>query len=160
MKPNSNRKRDIGFYVVLAILILSVIFFLTSQNSSVQKLKYSDVRKLFQEEKVDSFTIEDNVLKLYLKEELNCSKNATHELLSVSIFYEDLGQLITDQMQSGVLTEYDYTIAWTPPWWVQSLPFIVVMILIVVFWFYMMNKTNGGDKGVMKFGKGKTGGVS
>ena len=69
MKPNRNRSRDIGFYVLLLVILASTLFLLLRQPAQ-DPMVYSDLVDLFQQEKVQSFVTEGNdiVLKLHTGE--------------------------------------------------------------------------------------------
>ena len=57
MKPNRNRTRDLGFYVLLIVLLIATIFTMT-RGDKEEPMVYSDLVDLFQEEKVKSFITE------------------------------------------------------------------------------------------------------
>lgn len=42
-----------------------------------------------------------------------------------------------------------------PPWWMSILPFGVILVLFVVFWFVFMQQSQGGGNRVMSFGKSR-----
>ena len=52
MKPNRNRTRDLGFYVLLMVIMIAVIFTMTGEPKGKTVEKYSDLVDLFQQEKV------------------------------------------------------------------------------------------------------------
>ncbi len=159
MTPNQkpNRRRDIGFYVLILVILLSVIFILTSQNKSSSELTFSEVETLFEKEQVESFVVEGDKLFLQLRSEYNGSKVCTYRMLDLGLFYDSLRDTIQAQRASGVLKEYDYTPGWTPPWWLSILPYVIVMILFMVIWYVMMNRAGAGaDRTAMRFGKART----
>ena len=54
MKPNrtnQNKSRDIGFIVLLAVLIIATIF-TVNNTEEVEKTKYSEIVDYFEQEKV------------------------------------------------------------------------------------------------------------
>ena len=159
-KPTSNRKRDIGFYVLMFLICLSVLYLATSGNSqTATELSFSEVIQQFKAENVKYFVLEDNILYLELYEAYEGNTYAEHELYSATIFYNELGELIDAQLDSGRLTEYDYRVGWQAPWWVTFLPYIIVMGLFLVFWFFVMNRAGGAggsDRSAMRFGKART----
>lgn len=158
MKKNRNQARDIGFYALIIVIFLATVFAMTQNAPAEERLLYSEVRELFENEQVDSFVIIDGVLELNLKEELNGKKTVSHELFSVAFFREDLGQLIDEQKDRGLLKEYDYEPPTEIPWWVSFLPYLGLMVLLVVFWLVMLNmakKNGGGAGGAMRFGKAR-----
>ena len=155
-KKKKNRPLDIGFYIMIFIIIMAVIFMLMTGEEG-NSLSYLDVRRLFEQEQVSAFVVEGDVLIMDLREPLDGRYTVSHELYSVSIFYEDMHELIDSQMAAGVLEDYDYLTGWETPWWLSFLPYLVIMIVFIVVWFVLMNKSGGGgDKGVMKFGKART----
>ena len=157
LNSKNRNPRDIGFYVLILIILISTIYLLTMQDStSSVTVDYSEVRRLFEQEQVESFVLEDTTLTMTLREEYNGSTTAVHELFDVAIFYSDLGDLITEQFDSGILTEYNYDIGWQAPWWIQFLPYILLFGLFFL-WYYMMNRAGGGggEKAAMKFGRGQ-----
>ena len=157
MNPKNTRKRDIGFYVLVLIILLSTVYLLTSQEKAIGAIEYSQVRRLFEQEKVEYFVIEDNTLTMQLREAYDGSTTVTHDLLSVNIFYDDLGDLINSQFESGILTDYNYKIGWQAPWWMAFVPYLLVMGVFIVLWYFMINKAGGaGGGGVAKFGKART----
>ena len=156
MNKRERRPRDIGFYILVLVVLIAVIF-LMSQNRETDPLKYSQVRQLFQENKVSSFVLEGNSLILTLKEPYQGKYTVTHELYNFSVFYEDLHELIDEQWGTGALKDYDYSVGWEAPWWLPFVPYLIILIVFGVLWFVMMNRGGaGGDKTAMRFGRART----
>ena len=135
-----------------------MVYLLTSANgTALTDLSYSEVREQFYEENVKSFYIEDSVIYMELYEEVDGADEVQSELYSVSIFYTDMAELLTEQQKSGILKEYDYLPEYAAPWWLTFLPYILAIGIFFVLWYVMMNRAGGGgDKGAMKFGKART----
>ena len=154
-KPRKTRPLDIGFYIMIFVVVMAVIFMLMSGGES-DGLKYSEMRHLFEQEKVSSFTVEGNTLTMELREPYDGKVTVTYDLYSFAVFYEDMHELIDSQVEAGTISDYDYIVGWQTPWWLSFLPYFIMMIVFVIIWFVLMNKSSGGDKGVMKFGKART----
>lgn len=150
-----NRPRDLGFYVLIFVILMATIFILLSQNDS-QTMTYSEVKKLFYDEKVSYFTVEGDNLILTLREPVNGSFTVTHKLYNISIFYEDLNDLIEEQEKAGIITGYNYDVGWEAPWWLTFVPYILIFVVFGIVWYFILNKGAGGDKGAMRFGKART----
>lgn len=156
MNKKPNRKPDIGFYIFIIIILVATIYLLSAQNTTYNSIDYSQMRQQFVQENVSYFAIEDNTIYMTLREPYNGSTEVIHELYSVSIFYEDMGDLITQQWQDGIL-EYTYVPAWDAPWWVSILPYIVIMVIMIIVWYVMMNRaSSGGANSAGRFGKART----
>ncbi|MBQ3404236.1 MAG: ATP-dependent metallopeptidase FtsH/Yme1/Tma family protein, partial [Oscillospiraceae bacterium] len=156
LRPKRDRKRDMGFYILLLLIVVSSVYLLQSNKAAIPTVKYSEVVQLFNSEEVKSFYIEGNVLHMQLYNEYKESKEVTHQLLSINIFYSDLGELIAEQTDNGVITEYDYGEGWKAPWWLGIIPYVLLMGLFFLFWYMMMARQGGGAGGAMKFGKART----
>ena len=154
MKPDKNRARGIGFYLLIGVIILAVIFYLTTPAEQ-KEYTYSEIEELFRQEQVKSFCLEGDELTLNLYSPDSDGNTTIKKTLSnPTWFREDLGDLIEQQTASGVLTEYDYVKGWTAPWWMSILPYLITIVLFIGVWYLLMNKAGGGGApGVGKFGK-------
>ncbi len=159
MNPKRNRSRDIGFYVILLIMTAVIIFTLVS-GSDTEEISYSEVYELFQNEKVKSFEYNgsSDVIKMQVRDD---EGDGTHEVefevYSFSLFYEDFGDLIKEQHEKGIIKDYEISQPQTN-WWAALIPYVIMFGLIILFWYIMMNKANGGGgaNGIGKFGKART----
>lgn len=143
--------RSIIFYVVIAIVIAATSgwFF----DSSGEKPKtYSDIVSEFKSENVKNFTVDsENVIELTLKDDSKVS----YKLANMSIFYSDLGEIIAQQSEAGILETYDYEPAKEPSFFVSMLPYIIEILLFVGIFMFMMNMMGGKDNKAMSFGKSR-----
>ncbi len=154
--PGNRRVREIGFYALVLVLLLATVFSLTGNNRAAD-LTYSEIIDLFQDQKVESFVISGNELYLYLREAVQGQKEITRNLRDVDRFYEDLGDLIREQKEKGILEEYDDNEGFVAPWWLSFLPYLIVIGVFGVLWYVMMSRaTGGGAGGVAKFSKART----
>ena len=158
MKPQRNRARDLGFYVLLLVIMVAVIFTMTKDSEGSQVDNYSDLVDLFKGEKVQSFKTEGNTIILQVRtdDEENPTEEMTYDLYSFSLFYEDFGELIWDQYEAGIIEEYDYNEGFVVPWWASIVPYLLLMGGAMVLWYVMMNRMGGGAGGVAKFSKART----
>ena len=110
-----DRKRDVGFYVLILVVLVAVIFLLLSNNSP-EGMKYSEVRRLFEREQVKSFIVDGDTLVMSFREPYEGRYTASHDLYSFSVFYEDLHELIDQQWHDGIIEDYSYNVGWQMPW--------------------------------------------
>ena len=156
-KPNRNRTRDLGFYVLLMIILLAVIFTMTRDSEANRVESYSDLADLFLEEKVQSFETEGNQIILTVRtgDPVVPTEEMVYDLYSFSVFYEDFHDIIWQQKLDGIIESYEYGEGVVIPWWVQFLPYLLIMGGGMALWYVMMNRA-GGAGGVARFSKART----
>jgi len=140
------------YFMLISLLLMSYLLF--GQSGSETDITYAQVRDLFVSEQVESFYVRDGN-QLYLT--LTDGTGAYNALSDVDFFREDLGELILEQKQSGVIKDYDYGPVHTPPWWSEILLYVMLIGGIFFLWQFMMMKAQGGngmDQG-KKFGRAK-----
>ncbi len=145
--------------MIFYVLLIGVIVFAVSQvfrttSETVEEYKsYSQVVEQFQGENVTKFTISESN---YIQMELKDGKTAGYQLSGLTIFYNDLGEMILEQKQAGILTEYEYEPATTYPWWVSLLPYAIIIVVFIALWIFIMNQATGRGGGKMaNFGKAR-----
>ena len=153
--------REFGFYALVFIILLSVVYLLTTHPGAgnSKSIEYSQLYRYFINDKVEHFVIKDGVITVELKsvdEEVGTDV-VTHDLYSVSIFYEDMKPYITEQMESGKNFDFNYARGFELPWWAAAIPYVLIIVAFIIIWGAMMNRSGvGGDKGAMRFGKART----
>ena len=135
--------------VALLVVLIGTIGFLMEPRKEAQ-LTYSDVTQAFENQDVASFVIDENELTMTMRD----GSKFTYQIPSLEIFYYDLGETIRQQRAAGTLTQ-DFAEKMTMPWWTAFLPYLIIIVLFGLFWYYMMNKQDGGGKSAMNFGKSR-----
>lgn len=149
--------RDIGFYALIIIILISTIIILR-QTSETNDLIYSEIRDLFETKKVEQFSVDGKTLTVVLAEPIDGTYTFTYELASFDVFYNDLHELIDQQHAQGIIKEYDYPAGFEAPWWFSFLPYVILIIVMALIWYFMFSRAaaaGGGDK-TAKFGKART----
>lgn len=158
MKPQRNRARDIGFYVLILVLLACTLFTLLNQEPE-NELSYAQVKDFFKDEKVQEFTYNGskNLLEMKVKDSSakDGYKTVYYKMYSFSLFYEEFGDLIDEQYDAGIIKDYQIEPVQST-WWLQLIPY-VLFIGFMVFWIVMMQRAQGGGGagGAMKFGKAR-----
>ena len=147
-------KFNIGILLLLLIVALCCSY-LWQSSQQQDKLNYSQVRQLFQQEKVESFTISDHTLTMDLREAVNGSKTATYDLYDFDLFYDDLNPLVQQQYARGIIKSYDYHASHSSGWTRTVLPYVAIALVFGVFWYVIFLRTaaNGGGTGPDKMAK-------
>jgi cell division protease FtsH len=71
------------------------------------------------------------------------------------MFILDFSDIYNKQKDEGIIKKFDFPQEFQPAWWMSMLPYLAFMVLIVIFWFFIMNQSQGGGGKVMSFGKSK-----
>jgi len=119
---------------------------------------YSELQRLFMDYQVLSFKVNSNnkiIVELKTNYKETNSKYVNHELLDILIFHADFSEYIKESMRRDSNFKYNYDPSMRLPWWVQLLPYVILIAVFFVVW-NMINKSGvGGDKGAMRFGKAR-----
>ena len=142
MKPNRNRARDLGFYVLLIVIMMAVIFTMTGEKDTNKIKNYSDLVDLFTEEKVQSFRTEGSTIILEVRtgDAIAPTEEMKYDLYSFGVFYEDFKDIIKSQYESGVLEEYDYDEGFVAPWWASMIPYVLVMVGVMALFARIVSR--------------------
>ena len=142
MKPNRNRARDLGFYVLLIVIMMAVIFTMTGEKDTNKIKNYSDLVDLFTEEKVQSFRTEGSTIILEVRtgDAIAPTEEMKYDLYSFGVFYEDFKDIIKTQYESGVLEEYDYDEGFVAPWWASMIPYVLVMVGVMALFARIVSR--------------------
>ncbi len=135
---------------MLIILIGTIaVMYNTAGNSGP---KYSEILEFFYDEQVDAFILDGDTLQIQLKD----GRIVNYLVPDWNLFFNDLNDLIKQQKDAGILTTYDVIAAREIPWWVSMIPYLVMIVIFGLFWYYMINRSDGGAGKAMSFGKART----
>lgn len=156
-KQPNKKARDVGFYSLVLIVLLALIFSMTGGKKPAVPT-YSELIDLFENKQVESFTLAGNELTLKLREPFEGQTEIEKTIPDTDKFFDDLGDTIDAQIQAGILTEYDWNEGWKTPWWLSFLPYLIIMVVFGILWYAMMVRASGGGGagGVARFSKART----
>ena len=156
--------RDVGFYLLLAAILLMTVFALRGFNADLGP-KYSEIRQLLEQQKVAEVLVREEKLTLTLRKDeyWHGESTVTYDLPSFSVFYNDFNDLIVSQQRAGIITVYDYPPGTRIPAWVATfVPWVVILAIFGLLWYFMFLRQSGaggggagGDK-TARFGKART----
>ncbi len=135
--------RDFIFYA-LVFFAMFYTFYLFEVMEQEETPSYGQIRLLFEQELVQSFSLEDNSLTLVLRQEDGTLATQQYTLADADLFYADCAELIDSQWRMGVLVDYDYVPGFEVPWW---LPYLLSFGLVGFFFVLMMRRQGGGGVG-------------
>ena len=161
MKRNGSL-RDVGFYVLIAILLIVSIFILRGGMNTGDNMTYGQVRRLLEQQQVTKVELDNKTVTLWLKEAVGGKATVTYDVANPQWFYNDFNDLIVEQMQLGIIQDYDYPAGFEPPFWVSFLPWIAVRVVFGMLWYFMFLRQAGGGGGgggadrTARFGRART----
>ena len=152
--------RDLALYLLLLLLTLFAVNTLQQMNRANDP-SYSQIRTLFEQEKVKNFSVKDNVLTMTVRGEGDQTSTVTYELSNFYVFYNDLHELIDQQHSEGIIEDYDYPMGVQGSWWYQYLPYLLVILVmagLAYMLFLRQSAANGGGggPGPNRFGHART----
>lgn len=138
--------KGLGFWVAVIFIFFTFSFFIQGRLANQERPVYSDLVKAIKEEQVTEMVINSNTVTARINEN---GKNEVYkiEIPSLEVLQYDVGDLIADQMDRGILTQK----AENPKISVMSVLSIALPIIVLLFlWFAMMPKSGGRANGFTK----------
>jgi len=143
--------KTILFYAVLIIAVIFAVSIMFS-NSEDEKPTYGDIVDYFQQDKVIEFTIDNEYYLTLVIDELDeegkplgNTKTIGYQLRSLDLFNRDISKYYLAEDTN--LVDYDIEPEAVMPWWVAYLPYVIIIVLAIVFWVFVMKQMNGGGAG-------------
>ncbi len=177
----NNLKVIIGYVLAIVVIVSVIAMIYRNTSSKTEAITYDKVVAYFQKEEVREFEIDNknNLTLLLYQYETDADGNPvtdgdgnriykkradgtpetvrkTYKLARVDYFHEDLGELIKQQIASGVLVTAEYEPEESIPFWLSYLPgLVIVIVLVFLYWRAMKSMMGGaGPAGKMNsFGK-------
>ncbi len=142
--------------VLIYILLLAVLFYwLISILSAGADIPYSKVVELFRQEQVKSFLVEDHTIALELRSPYEGQTTLRADLADLELFQQELGTLISQQAESGILEAYNYVPKKSATAFDLVLPLLIVGLVLLFLWFFLTSQAAQQNPAV-GFGKART----
>ena len=161
--------RGPGLWLVLLLLVVVMVQMLMWPTQVENKeISYSEFLQLVQDEKISQLMVSEyNAYGLYKDSTISESSFPERYDFTLQIpndvasFYDDVKQVLATARgvdpESITPLDYGFTLvnqpAPQPAWWVEWIPFLIMILLLGAFWFFFMRQQMGGNNKVMNFGK-------
>jgi cell division protease FtsH len=142
----NNFFRSISFYLLIFILILSLLQWYSSQDTTQTQIAYSELVSLIDKDQVKDIEMMDNDITGKLKD----GSTFTSYVPNIEVFMEKLQPKI-DKGEINLKAEPKPQ----APWWSSVLPSIFLVVLFIGAWYFLMQQSQGGGNRVMSFGKSR-----
>ena len=151
-----NRKW-LGTVIYLVILVLAFSWIMGVFDSRDDELPYSKLVQLFQAEQVRAGVLEGDVLALQLHSAYDGKMDVMTTVSDPQGFRTELGGLILQQTQDGVIESFDYIPEEGLAPFDFVLPILVAGILLLCVWVLLVGRaSSGGGNQLNNFGKAPT----
>ena len=156
----------IGYVLVLAVMIIVAVI-LTNGSGVSKRIEYSRLLQMIQSDQVKVVSIRGTSLVGLTRE----SRIAESDYPSKYDFETTIGADFIDTVRSMVakktnvsmdavsVSDFPFDVQYlapiVTPWYLEFLPYLILMIIIFAFYWYMMRQQMGGNGKVMNFGKSR-----
>ena len=158
-----------GYATVLVVLILLALWLNGGMmQSASQRIEYSTLLEMIDNDQVAQVAIRDNELVGLLKDSSIPVSQFPDQRYDFETTIGDDFLLTVRQMQAAKegkpldeisVSDLNFTISYLAPvetpWWISFLPFIVTTLLFLGLWYLLMRSQSGGNSKVMNFGKSR-----
>ena len=136
---------DVMLYLMLLLLMIFAVNTVQQMNQADDPT-YSQVRTLFEQEKVKYFMLNGKDLSLQVREEETRSVRSTTSCRPVRVLFGFMSSH-RPAARSGVLEGYDYKGWALKGLVVPVLPYLVLLLVMAAFWYMMYLRQSGGNSG-------------
>ncbi len=137
--------KNIGFYLLLiAISILVAQFFMQQSPQTLENFSYSDMLQEIENGNISQVTIIGNE---------KVTGTLSGQEFSVPIPPESIPVIMQELRAANVNIKTEPQPS--APWWVSILGYVLPIIILIVAWFFIMQRMQGGGSKMMSFGKSK-----
>ena len=149
-------RRIFPMLVYLLVLYLLMSWVTGGFGRKHTSLSHNQIVELFQEEQVKSFIIEGNEIQLKLHGTYDGKTTLLCKLGDPDYFRDQMVPLLQEQIESGVLEDYDFRAAEaiTPMDYLP--PLLIAGGVLLLMWFILMSRASGGGSHMSNFGKART----
>ena len=138
--------RNVGFYLLIILVAISIIDYFSTKNTAKQEVLYSDFLKQVDAGEVSKVVIINNMIRGTLsdgKEFITITPDAPNQDAKLLPMLQQKGVEIAAENPPE------------PPWWTTMFSSILPILLLIGVWFFIMQQTQGGGGRVMSFGKSR-----
>ncbi len=140
-------------YLGILALLFSWVFGLF--GGGTDNLAYSQIVDLFQQEQVKSFVVSEDTVTLYLHNPYQGKTQLVCRMADSESFRRELSALWQQQMESGVLEDYDFLPEEGFSPYDLVLPLLIAGGILLLLWVLLMSRMNSNPQ-MSNFGRART----
>ena len=157
-------------YVLLIVAVLLIVKLVGgAPTDEVERLSYTELLDRVEKNELKAVMTVNNTLYALKKdsaipmESFGERYDIVTTVVSAQQFYEDVKVVIADRdgttPDQVKATDYGFEIQVRnptgTPWWLEWLPFLIMIVLFGALWFFIMRQQSGANRGVMNFSKSR-----
>ena len=155
--------KNIIFFLLLILVFVIGAMLLSDIGKTEKVISYSELVEMFDEDRVTEFTVDKNaaITVVYHPKDAagNVDPNKTETVkytFSFDFQLEEINAMAQENYKNGTtLKVYNYEEPKQTSWFVTYLPYIILIVLIVVSYFFMMSQAMGKGGRMNNFSRAK-----
>ena len=142
--------------VYIGVLVIAFTLIWNWFSAGGDGLSYAQVVELFQQEKVESFVVDGDVIQLQLNSEFSGKTRLSTVLADPDGFRSEMLPLLMEQKEKGVLKDFNFIAGEETSPFDYVLPIILAGLALILVWVLLVGRANGGGNPMNDFGKART----
>ena len=138
--------RNVGFYLLVIFVAITAYDYFSIKPQAVEETSYSQFLQRVENGEVAKVVLVENSIRA-------TKKDGTDFTTIAPSFPVGDNSLISKLEAAGV--EITAQNPPDPPWWTTLLTSFLPILLLIGFWFFIINQTHGSGSKVMSFGKSR-----
>ena len=103
------KNRKLSPLSLMLVLLFALCLMWVLDSSGGEEPGFSQVHQLFEQEKVEEFTITSElVLVMKLRDAAEGSETLRYQLYDFQLFYDEFNDIVKEQAARGIIKAYDY----------------------------------------------------
>ena len=149
-----NRKQ-LSIFLYALILVLAFSWMLGIFGERKDRVAYSGIVTLFEQENVKEFEVEGNTIRMALHTPVGGKTKLVADLADPEGFHRDMKDLFDRQIKDGILLRYNFVPESKVSPYDYILPIVLAGLVLLFVWMLMVGKANSGNP-MANFGKART----
>ena len=149
------KRSPISMILSLGVLVLFLWSIFSLFSTAGNKVSYSQVLDLFQNQQVKSFVVSGKQIRLELHAPYNGETSLSTGLSDPEQFRQEMWDIIQEQHSAGILESYDFVAEKEPTAYSLILPLLIVGLILLILWAILTGKANANNP-MNNFGKART----
>ncbi|MGX8797019.1 ATP-dependent zinc metalloprotease FtsH [Fusibacter sp. JL298sf-3] len=138
-----------SIYIVIFIGILILVTLSGVNTNKIENITYDEFMQQLNDKKIISMKVDGNKITGELSDTTNYSVDVPTMLALTT------GDIISSYREDNPNVKVEGVPPASRPFFIDILPTLIMILVVVVFWFVFMQNSQGGGSKVMNFGKSK-----